>query len=540
MKKLSIRYIVGLTSFALVVLVSLQLYQANELYIQTSYELNKQIENVISQVVIRHEKASDFRRYSTFLDQDFSGQYRSALKQEFQSLVPVQESVSIRDTFIRVDGRDAKYLFITGKSYDSISDVTSQHSVLARDVSELSYLLQGGGGKEKEPSDEFGYQLDKRVITNLFKKSKYINEMMTTAFRSAYYIEASERIDIVFLDSIISTTFKSENLDTKFSYVITDEEGEFVRFNSDVKRYSEDIDTTKTFDVRLFPGNIFDEELTLHFNFPNRQSVLFSEMWLTLTVSILLIILIVISFYLLFKVIYNQKHLAEVKNDFISNMTHEFKTPISTISLACEALGDKDMVENADADTISPFVKMIKDENKRLSGLVESILQSAIIEKGELKMKNEPLELNEIVSSVVSKAKMRVTATGGKITLEQAAGLMPFKGDLMHTTNVVSNLIDNAIKYSKDKVDITVSTEKQDGQYIFTVTDKGIGIKNEYLDRIFDKLYRVPTGNVHDVKGFGLGLSYVKAIVDLKGWEINVKSKFGEGSTFTVIINKND
>lgn len=521
-------------------LVGLQLYQAKQLYNQKSEEFNAHIENVLSKVAIRHEKASDLKRYSNFFNNDFSTQYKNALKQEFQNLVPVRESVSIRDTIISEEGVDTKYLYITGSSYDSLTDVTAKYSVLARDISELGTLMKIGTKKsnnKENDSTDLAYQLDKRVITSLFKKSKYVNEMMINAFRSADFLSPSQRINLAFLDSMIAKTFEYEKLNTKYNYAIIDEKNNVVSFPSYTDKYNQNIDTSKTKQVRLFPGNIFDEELILHVYFPSKGSVLFNEMWLTLTVSLLLVALVVVSFYAMFKTILFQRRLALVKSDFISNMTHEFKTPISTISLACEAMSDQDMTRE-DLQSIKPYVKMIDEENKRLGGLVEQILKASVLNKGELKLKQEKLELNEIVTTAVRKAKIRVPEGSGQINLNLASGLLYFEGDNVHTTNLISNLIDNAIKYSKEKIDVTISTEKSNDCYKLAVVDKGVGIKSEHLDKIFDKLYRVPTGNVHNVKGFGLGLSYVKAIADLENWKIKVKSKFGEGSTFTLIIDK--
>lgn len=538
MRRLSLNYIIILISSALLVLVGLQLFQAKKLFDQTSYEVYAHIDNMLSKVAIRHEKAADFKRYTSLFDKDFSGQYKSALKQEFQNLVPVQESVSIRDTFIRVDGEQVKYLLITGKSYDSISDLTAQHSVLARDVSEISQLIKINK-KRTEEEDDLLYELDKRVINNLFKKSKYVNELLASVFRTSSFFPANQRIDLAFLDSIIAKTFEYDEFTTKYKYVISDEDKKLIEFPAYTDKYDLGLDTTNSFAVRLFPGNIFDEELTLMVDFPNLNSVLFNEMWLTLVVSLFLVLLVIISFYVMFKTIINQRRLAEIKNDFIGNMTHEFKTPISTISLACEAMQDKDIIGESNIEPISPFVKMVTDENKRLSSLVERILQSAVLDRGEIKLKQEKLELNEIVSNAVDKTKMRIEAANGSINLELGSGLYYFKGDLMHTTNIISNLLDNAIKYSKNIPEISVKTEKHDNNtYSVSVTDKGIGIKNEHLERIFEKLYRVPTGNVHDVKGFGLGLSYVKAIADMEDWKIEVTSKYGEGSTFKLIVNK--
>ena len=536
LRKLSLYYILILISVAFLVLLTIQLYQARELYHQTKLEFETHIDNVLNKVSIRHEKADDFKRYSNFFSKDFGQQYRLALKQEFQNIHPVQEQVSIRDTFIDVQGQKTKYLFITGESYDSLTDVKAKHSILARDITEMGHLVQLGQLRDDNDTTAWGDQIGKRVISNLFRKSKYINEMMVNAFRSSDFLEPYQRIDLAFLDSIIHYTFQTDNLFQKYRYVITDEESKIIEFPALTQKYDTTIKIDKAYHVKLFPGNIFDDPLFLHVYFPDKQAALFQEMWPTLTVSLLLIVLIVISFYVMLQTILKQRKLAAMKNDFISNMTHEFKTPISTISLACEAMGDKDMMDEHQLEIVSPYVKMISDENKRLSGLVERILQSAILDRGELRLRKERLEINEIVSKVVHKAKIRVPKGKGSISFEPVAGLHYFIGDPVHTANIITNLIDNAIKYSKEEIDIKVYTEKADDGIKVVVKDNGIGIKKEHLEKIFDKLYRVPTGNVHDVKGFGLGLSYVKAIVKLHGWSINVVSKFGKGSTFELYI----
>lgn len=541
MKRIQLKYLIFLISSATLILVMLLLYQAFQLYEKRSEELNGHIENVLNKVAIRHEKASDLQQYTSFFSDDFSGQYKKALKQEFQNLVPVKETVSIKDTTIFEGGRDVKYLYVTGESYDSLTQVTAKHSVLARDISDLSsYINQAGSGEVAvKDSTDLAFQLDKRVVTSLFKKSKYINELMVSAFRNTDMLNASERVNLAFLDSIIDKTFEVEELEAIYNYVITNENDEIVIFPSFSNRYNLDIDIDKTTKVKLFPGNIFDEDLILNVYFPNRKSMLIQEIGIAILVSFLLIVLVVLLFYIMFKMIIDQRRLATVKSDFINNMTHEFKTPISTISLACEAISDVDMHVN-DISSIVPFVRMIDEENKRLGGLVEQILNTTVLDKGHVKMKLENLELNQIVDSAVQKAKIGVQ--NGAIHTDLSLSALPFQGDGVHINNMISNLLDNAIKYSKEKVDISVKTEKiSNEKYKLIVCDKGIGIKNEHLDKIFDKLYRVPTGNVHNVKGYGLGLNYVKAIADLHGWEISVKSKYGEGTCFTVtIINVNN
>jgi two-component system phosphate regulon sensor histidine kinase PhoR len=218
-------------------------------------------------------------------------------------------------------------------------------------------------------------------------------------------------------------------------------------------------------------------------------------------------------------------------------MTHEFKTPISTISLACEAMSDSDMLGDSVNQT-RPYVRMIDEENKRLSLLVERILQSAVLEKGKAELKKEFVLLNTMVYDAVENVKLKVRSMNGQISLDLPKEEMTVYADKMHLNNCLSNLLDNAIKYSKDAPQIEVVVTSDKASYQISVKDHGLGIRKEHIDKIFDKLYRVPTGNVHNVKGFGLGLSYVKSIIELHKWDLTVKSAFGEGTTFTIKINK--
>jgi two-component system phosphate regulon sensor histidine kinase PhoR len=203
--------------------------------------------------------------------------------------------------------------------------------------------------------------------------------------------------------------------------------------------------------------------------------------------------------------------------------------------LACEALSDQDMVKQNSTE-IAPFVKMINDENKRLGTLVERFLQSALMDRGELKLQEEKVILNDIIDEVVQNAQFRIQNSGGLIKLDLPSEIIEITSDRMHLTNVISNLVDNAIKYSSKSPQIEISLKRENKKLLLSVKDHGIGIKKEHLSKIFDKLYRVPTGNIHNVKGFGLGLSYVKAIAESHGWNVLVRSKYGEGSEFTLVM----
>lgn len=535
LKKIRLNTVIILVVVAMIALLIIQSFQSVQLYDRKSSEFNDRINTTMDRIAIRHEKAEDIRRYLSVANQDFGVKYRDILKEEFKTLLSVKETISIRDTMIFEAGKMQDYLIIKGKSFDSISGITAEQRVLARDVRQLRdlYRKKGTGVMQKDP-DHLALQLDERVVKQIFKKAKFVNDMMVDVFRNTIYENPSERLDIIFLDSVIETELEFDNLPTDFRFVITDAKNKPIKFKNAPSNYVTKIDTSIAHTTLLFPTNTLDDDLYLHIFFPKQGSVLFRQMGGSLAINFSLMILIIVALVFMFRTILTQKKLYELKNDFISNMTHEFKTPISTISLACEAMSDADMVQVS--EETQPYVRMISDENKRLSLLVERILQSATLDKGELKMRQENIDLVEITRNVIDHAIFRIRNSGGTITTELGNSPAMIHADRMHTTNVVTNLIDNAIKYSEKAPDIHVTLEMRDGIYYLTVRDNGIGIKKEHLNKIFDKLYRIPTGNIHNVKGFGLGLSYVKAISELHGWNVNVKSKFGSGSEFTLEI----
>jgi two-component system phosphate regulon sensor histidine kinase PhoR len=535
-KKIRINLIVVLVSVAVLALLVIQFFQTAQLYDRKSTQFKAKVVSVLDRIAIRHEKAEDIRKYMNVVNKDFSGQYKEILKKEFQNLLDAQESVMIKDTFIIQNAEIQKYLIIKGKSFDSLSGISAEHRVFARDVKQLRELFNRESGMLPEnDSASVSVQLDHRVMQQIFRKSKYINDMMIQAFRDNVYTEPSERIDIVFLDSIIAHEIKHEELPSDFEFLIVKEDGSPIRYKHPTKNYIINLDTTKVAYTNLFPGNFLDEQLKIYIDFPTRKSFVVKEIFGLLTISLGLVILIIVALSFMFRTIITQKKLSEMRNDFINNMTHEFKTPISTISLACEAMGDKEMMAG-DLAHASIFVKMIDDENKRLGVLVERILQTAILDRGELKLKFETINFTELVKDVCEHAVFRLQSVNGELNEIIPQESIFIVGDRMHTTNVVSNLIDNAIKYSKENPSILVSLKKEGARTTLSIKDYGIGISKEHISKIFDKLYRIPTGNLHNVKGFGLGLSYVKSIVESNGWNIEVKSKLNEGSEFTLII----
>ena len=246
---------------------------------------------------------------------------------------------------------------------------------------------------------------------------------------------------------------------------------------------------------------------------------------------------IITAFVLTIRTMLNQKKISEIKSDFINNMTHELKTPLATISLAIDAIGNEKVMDNR--DKIKYFSGIIKEENKRMNKQVESILQSALLEKNEIGLKLQTMDVHEVITHTVENLQLQLASKDGKVELRLDAINPIIDADDVHFSNVIFNLLDNAIKYSKDNLEVIISTYSTRKSLVITISDNGIGMTRDTISRIFEKFYRAHTGNVHNVKGFGLGLSYVKAIIDAHKGKIKVESTVGKGSKFTLEFPQN-
>jgi two-component system phosphate regulon sensor histidine kinase PhoR len=286
--------------------------------------------------------------------------------------------------------------------------------------------------------------------------------------------------------------------------------------------------------IQLFPNDPIADPNYLCVWFPRERQYVISTMGTMLTTSAILMLLIMLLFSFSINTIYRQKKLSEIKTDFINNMTHELKTPIATISLACEALSDPDMRTGERA--ISNYVGMIREENKRLGVLVENVLRTSIFEQGQMTLKMQMFDIHQVVLQVIANIEIQIKARNGRIVTRFYAKNSMVRGDQLHITNVVYNLIDNAMKYSEESLMVEIETRDETGFIALSFSDHGIGISKENQRKIFDKLYRVPTGNIHNVKGFGLGLSYVKGVLEKHGGTVDVISELKKGSTFTIHI----
>ncbi len=268
--------------------------------------------------------------------------------------------------------------------------------------------------------------------------------------------------------------------------------------------------------------------------FPNRAGYVWSSVWMTLLSSVVFTGIILFCFAYTITTILRQKKLGDIKNDFINNMTHEFKTPIATISLATDTILSPSILNNP--DKVKRFVDIIKQENKRLNGQVEKVLQAAIVDKSTFQLKMEEINLHDIIDHAMNNFSLQIENREGTLNVDLQAENANIEGDLTHISNIVHNLLDNANKYSPNKPEVSIRTRNISSGIELQVEDKGIGLSTASRKLIFDKFYRVSTGNIHDVKGFGLGLSYVKTMVTAHKGTIEVKSELGKGSTFIVFL----
>ncbi len=333
------------------------------------------------------------------------------------------------------------------------------------------------------------------------------------------------------LDSLLSIELTYKGIDIEYDYgVIAPRLNRFIMITNERKQ--EELSSSEL-KAGLFPNDVFGNDSFIVIDFPEKENFLINKIWSSLASSVFLVFVILFCFGYSIRTIVHQKKISEMKNDFINNMTHELKTPISTVSLAVEALNDKD-VENSRLR--GKYLKVINDENKRLGEQVEKVLQIAAIDRKDYNLKEEMILMNEIVREAAEHISVQIEQRGGRINLVENAEVDNVIGDRTHLTNIVLNLLDNANKYSPEAPNITLRTEYSDERFNLTVQDKGIGMNKEQQKHIFQKFYRVPTGNRHDVKGFGLGLAYVQNMVEAHGGKIDVDSEPGKGSKFSITL----
>ncbi|MBL4656983.1 MAG: HAMP domain-containing histidine kinase [Flavobacteriales bacterium] len=343
---------------------------------------------------------------------------------------------------------------------------------------------------------------------------------------------AHNRVEPEVIDSFLLAKLEDNGIMQPYEFGIFDASNMPI-FEEPLSKHEKKVVASR-YKVNLFPGSLVSEPAFLKVRFPAKRTYLLKTMWGILSLSGLLTLAIIMSFYFTVRTILRQKEDSEIKTDFVNNMTHELKTPISTIALACEAIADEDVRKSE--EQVNKYVSMIGFENKRLGNLVEDVLQSAALDKETFEIKMEDLNVNDAIEATVSKMSLLVESSGGKIISSPDKDVQLLKGDIFHLTNAISNLVDNAIKYCDRAPEIQIKSVHRLLGVQIICEDNGIGIRKVDQKKIFEKLYRVPVGNVHNVKGFGLGLNYVQAITEKHNGNVKVSSEIGKGSKFEIFL----
>ncbi len=370
---------------------------------------------------------------------------------------------------------------------------------------------------------------DSTLLRRYVYNQNLMDSLILLMLYSANDRPLEDRIDFGRLDQNIRYELANHAIELDYHFAVYNSNGKLIYKCSD---YAEDAGSQK-FSQSLFKYDPVDQQGVLTVVFPDARQHMFRSLGFMIP-SIVFTLILLLTFIITMILVFRQKKLSEIKNDFINNMTHEFKTPISSISLAAQMLGDDSVPKSP--KMLERLVNTINDETKRLRFQVEKVLQLSMYENQKANLNMVELNVNELIIGIVKTFTLKVEKNGGKIVSHLNAQDSVILADEMHITNVIFNLMDNAVKYKRQdcQLELTIST-KNDSKYLYIkIRDNGIGIKKENLKKIFEKFYRVSTGNRHDIKGFGLGLAYVKKIVtDHKG-TVSAESDYGIGTTFTI------
>lgn len=366
------------------------------------------------------------------------------------------------------------------------------------------------------------------------KQRTLMNEVILRMISQSSTRPIAERADSGKVATYLRMELANNGLDLPFEFAVVNRQGAAVYHSAGYM--PEQVGNDNMFVQTLFPNDTRNLMYYLKVYFPTKRDYIMSSLNYIIPAFIMtfvLLVVFVITIYLIFR----QKKLTDMKNDFINNMTHEFKTPISTISLAAQMLNDSSVRKSS--NMLEHISNVINDETKRLRFQVEKVLQMSMFERQKATLKLQDVDANTIVENIIHTFKIKVEKYGGHIEAVLKAEQSIIHVDEMHFTNVIFNLLDNAVKYRREDESLKLSVTTRDvsgGRLEVTVADNGIGIRREDLKKIFEKFYRVPTGNLHDVKGFGLGLAYVNKMVTELGGQITVESELGQGTRFIITL----
>ena len=514
MKKSTIWTIAIIMGLSFVVLLYLQLS-----YIEEMAKMKKeQFDESVNRSLYRASRNLEVNETLRYLEKDVNETERRAFR---------HDSVMTRSGKLNDVVQHTHQYAVTGKDgtvYSSfqLKTITTKPSTIPKGI-----ILRS----DKSTLSEASKSLQEIVRNRYVYQKALLDEVVYSILYQASERPLKERINFKLLDQDIRAELLNNGINIPYHVTVSTADGREVYRCPD---YTEE-GLAYTYSQVLFRNDPSSKMGVVRIHFPDINSYIFSSIRFMIP-SVVFTIVLLITFIFTIVIIFRQKRYTEIKNDFINNMTHELKTPIASISLAAQMLNDKSI--NKSEAMMQHLGGVINDESKRLRFLVEKVLQMSMFDRKKAVFKKKRLDLNEMVENAAHSFSLRVEHTGGKIYTEIEAVDSTIYVDETHFQNVVFNLMDNAVKYRKQEspLDIYIKTWNEGNKLFLSIRDTGMGIKKENLKKIFEKFYRVHTGNLHDAKGFGLGLAYVKKIVDLHKGEIHVESEYGKGTKFTISL----
>ena len=457
----------------------------------------------------------------------------------FQTVILVEENEALEYLAQTLDGKDYNggnnQLLTMDASkiqlQSSIDSVTKQLKMTSQDLNRPTIRLSTRHGKAT--IEETSRYLQEKFRQNFSRSKTILDQAVFRWLKESDNKEISERVNFEELNNILDKVFVNNGVELPFYYSIVDKQGEIIyKCNKNIHKTNLQ-PNNNIYTQKLFPSEDSNRAAFLQVTFPTKQNYILNSLNLLLP-SLALVLLVLCIFIVAIIIIFRQKQLNSIKNDFVNNMTHEFKTPISSISLASQMLQDPSVGKTP--QTLQHISKVIKDETKRLSFMVEKVLQMSVFEKEKSILKLNEIQINLLIRDIVNNFSLKVTSKGGQITSKLHAKNDVALIDEVHFTNIIFNLMDNALKYCDKSLLLTIETWNEKDNLLISIEDNGIGIQKDDLKRIFEKFYRVSTGNLHNVKGFGLGLAYVKKIVTEHRGTIKVESEPKIGTKFIITI----
>ena len=516
MRKSAIGLLVGIMIFAFAGLLYLQVNYIREI----AKNQDEQFDETVKRSLYQISHGLELNETSQLLNEQIS---RWGKKTSIKNNIPIDNILG--------KGKQSLILQNQGKWTANKPDLN---------VENISIQLNDARGSGKSSLNSQSQLIQESLYERYYISENLLSEVIRQKMK-ADERPIEERIEFKQLKTYIETELANNNLTFPFQYAVIDNNRNIVYKSADF----EITNPQKVFSQILFPNDPISRLYTLQVVFPTRSQYELSSIKF-ITLSIIFSILLLAVFTITLYIILQQKHLSEIKKDFVSNMTHELKTPVAGISIAGQMLGDEKLITALEqtgplskSASFNRITRTIRDETKRLQFLIDKVLQISLMEDGRSIMKIKKLDANDLLLNIAQIFDIQVEKCGGSLELELEAVEATIYVDEMHFTNVLFNLMENAVKYRKPDVPLKLiaRTENVNDKICISIQDNGIGIKKENLKKVFDRFYRVHTGNVHDVKGFGLGLAYVKKIVEELNGTIKAESELNVGTKFTIRLS---